>query len=284
MSCIIELQASPQVPDYLVVNGDTIAIYSLPLYDQSEEKVQKFYNVARRYEDSAEFPIPTNLWRGYSLLWELLDNKLYLISVVGNKSSDDILQQCFSDNYSNGKVYADWYSGILIKPKGEILRWDGVFSRTYMKEDLLKFRNGELQTITETNNYIHLPNGITRINNENPYEGYPRTITDTLFRELRKLDWKQLSEVNDCECDAKYIIEINEKGKIDKIEYLSWVEDSEAQKQKDDIMAHQICIDTFLKQLRNMQFDVIKWNGEPFKEQILIDLFYSTDDGLELFI
>lgn len=281
-SCI-GLKASPQSPDYLIIDGDTITIYSLPLFSLADDEIQNFYDIVSSYENDNELPLSFNLWRGYNLSWELSSDRLYLTSIIGNKNSDDILQKCFSDRYKNGKVHADWFNGVLIQPKGEVLRWDGIFSRTCMKENILKFKNGELETSLEISNYIHISNGISRINLENPYEGYPKTIVDTIFQELKKLDWTILSEINDCECDDRYIIEINEEGVIDRIEHLSWVDDNDVQKQKNDILAYQECIDRFLLQLKNLQFDIIKWNGEPFKEQILINLFYSEDDGLELF-
>lgn len=276
-----QILASPQSSDYLILDKDTIPIFSLPLYQLPDTEIEKFYDNVRVYEESGEIPIKFSLWRGYSLLWELLDSKLYLISVINNKNSDDILKKSFPDKYEKGRVFADWFNGTFSKAKGELLRWDGVFSRTYVKEDIIIIENGVLSNISEVDNYIYVPNGISRINNENPYEGYPKTITDTIFKEIKKLDWEKLSNLNDCGCDDKYIIEINEYGKIDKVEYLSLIDEDKEVERSEDIIKHKECIEIFKEQLKNLQFDIIKWNGYPYREKIWLNFFYTIEDELE---
>lgn len=96
----IALKASPQAPDYLIIGSDTIAIYSLPLYSLPDDEVQKFYDIAKKYEDGVDIPLSFNLWRGYNLLWELSNNRLFLVAIINNKNSDTILKECFSDRYT----------------------------------------------------------------------------------------------------------------------------------------------------------------------------------------
>ena len=37
----------------------------------------------------------------------------------------------------------------------------------------------------------------------------------------------------------------------------------------------------FKRKLKGLQFDIITWNGKPYKEKILFEVFYTVDDKLE---
>ncbi|HCO68660.1 MAG TPA: hypothetical protein DIT04_13010, partial [Dysgonomonas sp.] len=210
------------------------------------------------------------------------DNKLYLISIIGVPDSDKILKKTFPDKYKDGKVYADWFSGNLSIPKGDVLRWDGVFSRTYLKEDIYEFMNGDLIKKKNIDNYIGLPNSIPRLV-DNPFDGASfNHIIDTVFACIKELDWVILSELNGWGCDDSYDIIIDENGKIGDIEVDRLPTFLDTQEEIDEYMKHcEECIEIFKNQLKNLQFDIIKWNGFPYQERIRLELDYFKKDGLE---
>lgn len=84
-------------------------------------------------------------WRGYRGIWELADDALYLVGFEFGFGGLG-LERLFPDRVKDGKVLADWYNSKLIIPKGNVLRWDGIFSRTYIEEEHL--------TIPEWSYYI----------------------------------------------------------------------------------------------------------------------------------
>lgn len=264
--CFINLKASPQAPDFLIIGKDTISIYFLPLNSLDSTKIKEFY---RNFDSNNEYiNISTNLWRGYQAFWQLENSKLYLVGLKGILNSDKILKATFPENYINGKVWANWFSSIIAIPKDKFLKWDGIFYRTYFKEEVYDFREGTLIQTSSVNNYIHTKNGISRLDR--------KVITDKIFKKISQLNWKKFSI---CECDDKYEITIDEYGKISEIEVVPLYD---SKKENDEfILDHKNCIEVFKKQLKNLQFDIIKWNGKPYNEKIYIEIFYTVDNKLE---
>ena len=265
--CFQNLKASPQFPDYLIVGKDTVSIYFLPLNElDSITKKELFRNLEINNEIKTSF----NLWRGYQALWKFENNKLFLTGFKDNPHSESILKATFGGKYQNGKVFADWFSSYLAVGKDKLLKWDGIFSRTYLKEELFKFENGELKSRSLIENYIKMPNGISRL------EDNRKLITDTIFSKIKKLDWKKLS---DCECDDKYWVIINDKGKISNIAFVPYGENEKETKQF--AKEHKKCIKKIKEQTKDLQFDIIKWNGKPYEQKIQFEIFYTVEGKLE---
>lgn len=254
------LKASPQSPDFFIVGQDTIPIYFLPLHHLDETTQKNFFSNLRT-GDSLFFG-SLNLWRGYQAYWQLTGNMLYLVGLKGYKNSDDILKRSFPDRYKDGKVFADWFSSYLAIPKGKILKWDGVFSRTYYREEVFDFKNGALTDTKTVDNYTDLKKGISRLDK--------KFMKNAIFKRIKKLNWKKLSA---CDCDDTYEITIDESGKISDIELLSYSDDT--QKAKEYAEELRPCIEKFKAQLEDMQFDIIRWNGKPYSEKVRIELFYD---------
>ena len=93
------------------------------------------------------------MWRGYQTFWKIENNKLFLTGFKDNPHSESILKATFGSKYENGKVFADWFSSYFAVAKDKLLKWDGIFSRTYLKEELLSLkRRTQKQSLIE--NYI----------------------------------------------------------------------------------------------------------------------------------
>lgn len=254
------LRGSPQAPDLLIIGSDTIPIFFLPLNQLDEPTQKNFFNNLRT-RDSLFFG-SLNLWRGYQAFWQLADNKLFLVGLKGYQNSDEILKASFPEQYREGKVFAYWFSSYLAIPKGRLLKWDGVFSRTYFKEEIYNFHGGIINRIETVDNYTDLKNGVSRMD--------PKIMTNAIFKRIKRLNWKRLSE---CDCDDTYEISIDENGRVSDIELVSYLDNAQSAKEYAEEL--KPCIEKFKVQLKKMQFDIIKWNGKPYMDKVVIELFYD---------
>lgn len=277
--------ASPQVPDYIIYKNDTIAVYQLILENYFHKTGTtdngQLFGLSFRENSS------TSCWRGYQAIYTIQNDSLFLTHILSCgelrynkdsldiKSSDEKIKQIFGNKVHINKVYIDWYSGDISLPRGDILRWDGVFSRTYYKEEILSFKKGLLSKNKLVDNYIALPNAIPRHFLKEKYYADSKLITDTIFSIIRKEDWKKLS---DCDCDNRYLIVINSKGRIKEIKLFSYLSEKENDEYEKDLKK---CISKFKHLLKNLQFDIVKWNGNPYEEKIVFEIFYTVDGELE---
>lgn len=205
----------------------------------------------------------SGLIRGYVGVWEVIDDKLYWVDIKHKEDPQKIFKETFPDSYIDGKVFADWFSSTLIIPKGDAFRWDGVFERTYYSEEHLIFKNGYLVKTENVNNYISVKNGISR-KTESMYDSRsPRSVTDTIVQTLKTLNWNRLSDRY--LCDDEYIVTIGADGRISDVKFV------------DEVDACKKCTRKLKRKLDNLRFDIIKWNGKPYVEEITIDLFYDED-------
>jgi len=99
------------------------------------------------------FPTSTSCWRGYYGQWKITDNNLYLVGlkayIEGNKEVD--LNYLFP---GQSKVFANWYSGEIRIPQGNMLKYGRMcYFEEYM---LLKLNKGiitEEKFIDSLNNF-----------------------------------------------------------------------------------------------------------------------------------
>ena len=166
-------------------------------------------------------------------------------------------------------MVADWYDSTLIIPKGEVLRWDGVFSRTYVDEEHLTFRHGRVASRKTVHNYIDLPQGIDRLT-QDPYYP-PNEIAEVLFNRIVSVetDWVALEDRSDDVLMGDYIITIGANGKVVSV--------------TDDTGHHSAITRLFKKRLRGLQFDIIKFNGKPYKEKIYVSIDLDEDKNQLVF-
>lgn len=85
----------------------------------------------------------TALWRRYVGSWELVDDRLYLTDLDGwledgTKVTTAMIFPAFPE-----KVFAQWYSGQIRIPQGELLRYVHMgYGSTYERDLLLEVRDG----------------------------------------------------------------------------------------------------------------------------------------------
>jgi hypothetical protein len=114
----------------------------------------------------------TACWRGYTGQWEIKDNKLYLIGlkayIEGYREVD--LSYLFP---RQKQVIADWFSGKIRVPQGEMLDYVHMgYASLYERDLILEIKNGEL-----VNEYV--------VENE---EEFQERLKDKERKEIERLE------------------------------------------------------------------------------------------------
>lgn len=254
----VRLLASPQQSELLIIQNDTIPLYQILL---PSDLSNQLWNDHQGEMDIIDV-LSTGNWRGYRGIWELADDALYLVGFQFGFGGLG-LERLFPDKVKDGRVLADWYNSTLIIPRGKVLRWDGVFSRTYIEEEHLSFQNGHVSSRKMVQNYIDLPNGTSRLV-ENPYSPNDE-ISEMIFNRIVsvKTDWNALDERCWQGVLGDYTFIIGANGKVKSV--------------KDDMNGHSAVTRLFKRRLRGVRFDIIKFKGKPFEERIVFGIDLNMD-------
>ncbi len=265
----ISIFASPQLPDYIIYKSDTVPTYNLLI----EQYLQKYKQEEREqlfgltFRDGASF----NCWRGYQAIYKIENDSLFLADIIDcgslrkaqlNKSTSlEKMHSIFGDKLINGKVFINWFSGDMSFPlTNKIVRWDGVFNTIYEEEKVLNISNGNVSNIENVNNYVDDPKAINR--------EYKVKISDILLKKLKGIKWKTS---DDCDCSEKYLITIDEYGKISKIKMFRY--DSEGKMDQLERKEYDYCTGAMLKALKSLRFDIIKNKGRPISEDVHLEIW-----------
>ncbi len=265
--------ASPQMPDYIIYEKDTIATYNLIL----ESYLQKLdsTNTENLFGLSFRKVASFNCWRGYQAIYKIDNDSLFLVYIIncgelrnGNidkKASIEKMKIIFGDKLTKGNVYVDWFNGDLNFPlSNNILRWDGVFYKIYEKERVINIFEGKVLNINDVENYFDDPKGIDRMDKSK--------ISDILFKQLKKVKWKN---ENGFDCSDEFLITIDEVGKVSKVRMLYSDEEIEKYYEKEE---YSYCISQMLNGLKSLKFDIIKDKGKPISEDVYLEIWVE-DNG-----
>lgn len=157
----LKLFGTAQIPDWIIYQGDTLPLYSCPLESYPDSELIKAENLFN--SDRCFF---TACWRSYVATWEIINNELYLIKIQNacyptvaknvaasyNAGTEKDISSAFADlkilfpdRYKEGKVKADWVTGKMYSPKGELLYYiHQGFESIYENEILFTIKNGIL--------------------------------------------------------------------------------------------------------------------------------------------
>ena len=109
----------------------------------------------RPYLEAMDINYPgtsTGNYRGYVASWEVREDKLYLIELMipGFTPEMDREEDLFP---GEEKTFAEWYTGKLRIPHGEVLEYvHNAYGSIYEKELFLRFLNGKLIGESEEDN------------------------------------------------------------------------------------------------------------------------------------
>ena len=187
--------ASTQIPDYIIYKKDTIPTYNLILENYLQKlnpNEDKLFGLSFR-TNTEGLGTSLNCWRGYQAIYEVENDSLFIKHIIScfelkdNKkinvaASQERMKKIFGEKAKKGKVFVDWYSGIINFPlnikNNKMLRWDGVFYRIFENENILVFSDGNLMKDEIVNNYEKVPNGIDRKDKTK--------LSDIIFKKLKK--------------------------------------------------------------------------------------------------
>ena len=125
-----------QFPEKLVYNGEDVGMCATPLDD--------YFTLINWQPEFVE--ICTGLWRGYVGEWLIENQRLYLTGIDGFTI---VGGEKFTINTlfprSDGPVFAEWFSGVIRIPRGELIKYfHGGFASVYECDEFLEFKDGVL--------------------------------------------------------------------------------------------------------------------------------------------
>lgn len=100
----------------------------------------------------------TALWRGYVGIWEVVDDRLYLVGIRGELGTGEPLAlETVFPGYPD-RVFAHWYSDVARVPQGRLVDYRHLgFASQYEADLLLTFEKGVL-TSSEHRRNLAIPN------------------------------------------------------------------------------------------------------------------------------
>jgi hypothetical protein len=267
------VKATPQEPDILIYNGDTIPIFSNPL------EVFLQLNGKANLDRGCN---PSTCNRGYIATWTIKNDSLFLVNIrksgiqivsgvfTGVECSDSIDSELFSYLrilFKSKPFFVGWYSDTIISPQGRILKYvHGGYLTKYERELLLEIDNGLLRNIETVKNSITDPQLINQFNYN--------LIHDTLFHYISKMDWSVLGEKF---CDYGYAITVSKNGKILKVK--SDPEYSTAWENFiDNYFLFRNCRKEIKKGLKELNFKEMLLYEEKKKRTIVVDLNWNEKE------
>jgi hypothetical protein len=274
------LFASPQMPDYIIYKGDTIATYNLILEQylerQDTAKTEKLFGLSFRNSTNGSFSF--NCWRGYQAIYKIDNDSLFLVDIItcGERRNGKIdivasikkMKDVFGDNVISDRVYINWFSGDLNFPlSNKVLRWDGVFYTIYEKETVISIAFGKILKTENVNNYVDNPKAIDRKDKNK--------ISDILFKKIKKAKWINIDSID---CSEKYLVTIGKDGKVSKVTMLEYQSPDSIDKywEKNE---YNYCVNTIFNALKKLEFDIIKDKGKPISEDIYIEIWFDEKKG-----
>lgn len=198
-----ETLATAQYPDILVEGKDTFMLFSNPLEPYLRNKDERSI-CGNNLEWTS-----TACYRGYQAIWRIKRNKLYLIEVKRDCGNETNQVYNLKEEFNSKKVFADWYTGTLESPRGEMLQYihDG-YGSLHEGEKLYYITNGLVDS-TETRQYLIHANNLL-----NPTIDFLRDTLEAII--ISNLDSNVVSKFSDGEGSIIYV-KFNSNGIIDSI-------------------------------------------------------------------
>ncbi|MGM0582121.1 MAG: hypothetical protein ACQETL_15670 [Bacteroidota bacterium] len=263
--------STAQVPDYLLYNGDTLALFSNPLKSYLEK------NNIEQIPDLKGCN-STNCWRGYIAFWELRNDSLYLQRITschdncGLPTENANLSLLF-DNYDGSPIFAYWVKEVLISPQGRLIQYVHMgYGSKYEREIHFDIRNGRLTDFEEIENDFENNEQIERYNYA--------LVRDSIFYHVSKgTDWSIMG--GEEFCDDAYFIKIGKSGKVKSVTYEPIDGDNLFQRLWWNL-GNRECINSVKRPIKGINFKRMIPN-EHFKPMtIRLEIDYDEDKGLTL--
>ncbi|WP_281231921.1 hypothetical protein [Flavobacterium gelatinilyticum] len=133
--------ATAQVPDYLIVDRDTLMIQSNPLDDYFKD---------HPFPEKLRTNISSANWRGYIAYFKFLNGKLVVENIYKEEYNDEngkrdySLVSIYKDIFGENQNFdCSFYSGLLICPSGKMLQYVHMgYSSLYENYKLIEVEKG----------------------------------------------------------------------------------------------------------------------------------------------
>ena len=129
-----------QVDEILIFDGNKTSISFHPPLPRSHPGIMKVDN--RGSKIAGAVIGSTACWRGYIGTWEIQNDRLYLVNIVG----------CYQ-MVDDAPIFADWVSGLICVPQGKLVYCDRSGVKVYEQEIHLQIEQGTVieSTIIDSN-------------------------------------------------------------------------------------------------------------------------------------
>ena len=212
---IIGVFATPQIPDKLIYNGDTLSVYLyLPneFYKPDTVPIGQYESIytVNLFGDKKTC-ISTACGREYQATWEILENQLYLTGIYSCCYYEDNIKadltSLFKEKVINGKVKADWVTGNVFFQKGKMItRIDAELS-IYETDFEFEFSEGKLLNVKSYDN------SKSRIS---IYSQNQEKLIDFIYSNI---DWNNLP-ISQERVSVNVRFSANENGKVDEVKIM----------------------------------------------------------------
>lgn len=121
-----------QIHEILIFDGQESSMAFCPPLPADQPRIVELPPEAIAPED--RFVFTTACWRGYQGSWEIRDGRFYLTGLRGRLRLE-----------GEGPLLADWFSGVLRVPRGELLHYVHMgFGSVYEEEVHVRVENGQI--------------------------------------------------------------------------------------------------------------------------------------------
>lgn len=148
--CNLKVFATAQVPDLMIIGKDTFLMHTNPL---------EIYLDSIGNRDFPDFKGggSTACWRGYQAVWRVENDSMFLEKIQScHQDEGDVdanLEKMFGDKFINGKVFAYWFTGLIVLPHGKLKNYVHMgYGSTYSKYLLLEINKGQFKQELKFNN------------------------------------------------------------------------------------------------------------------------------------
>jgi hypothetical protein len=119
-----------QVHEKLIYEGEELSMTYCPLLPLDDPRIRILSE--DEFDHSNPIVFSTACWRGYIGTWEIKDGKFYLVDLVGRY-----------EMVEEQPMHADWFSGVIRIPRGEILQYVHMgFGSVYEEELHVQIEKG----------------------------------------------------------------------------------------------------------------------------------------------
>lgn len=119
-----------QVHEKLQYNGEESSMAFCPPLPENHPRIIQLEDDEIERTDSIIFS--TACWRQYIGEWEIKDGKFYLVNILGRYKM-----------VGNTPIFADWFSGVIVIPRGKMLRYVHMgFASVFEEEIHVEIKQG----------------------------------------------------------------------------------------------------------------------------------------------